>query len=199
VLNDQSGVFGKLPAQHPKRPADLPSPVDVAATAAKGHPEDPPDGFKRRGEKAPVSKTSRKRRASAVSNRKRKKTKITRESDTESDDNGAAYLATKAGVQDVSPAGRMPKFVDPFTNSEIKTPAISPYGHVCEYDSWTKVLRTPGAKDICPFTRNPVTRRQLVKLCEENIDEFMGKILNQDKALEEWRAMKGNMSQKSNA
>jgi len=195
VLNDQSGVFGKHPAQHPKRPAELPSPEDVAVTAAKGHPDDPPDGFKRKGERVPASKRSRKRKASSVCNRKRKKIETLVESDVESDDKDAAYLATKGVVQDVSLTFSLPKFVDPFTNSEIKTPAISPYGHVCEYDSWTKVLRTPGAKDICPFTRNPVTRRQLVKLCKENIDEFVGEILNQDKALEEWKAMKLNNSQ----
>ena len=45
----------------------------------------------------------------------------------------------------------------------------------------------PGAKDICPFTRKPVTRRNLVKLTPENIEEFKDKIINQEIALKEWR------------
>ena len=80
-----------------------------------------------------------------------------------------------------------PRFIDPFTKCEITTPAISPYGHVCEYDTWTKVLRTQGVVDTCPFTRKRVTRRQLVKLTKDNIDEFQEKIINQDKAINEWR------------
>jgi len=45
------------------------------------------------------------------------------------------YIASTAVVQ----AGVIPNFIDPLTYSKTKTPAISPYDYVCEYETWTKV------------------------------------------------------------
>ena len=79
-------------------------------------------------------------------------------------------------------------FIDQMTMMPVVKPAISPYGHVLGYDSWVKVLnRNP--KNTCPFTKkvwaisnkcNPqkLTRRSLVKLTPENIEEYRDKIIN---------------------
>ena len=50
-----------------------------------------------------------------------------------------------------------------------------------------KKTYAPGAKDVCPFTRKPETRQNLVKLTPENIEEFKDKIINQEIALKECR------------
>jgi len=181
VLEDNSGVFSKLPAQHPKRPAELPTLNEVVKIAANGFPMDPPDNFKFKGKCAAGSIRSRKRRARAETTRSRKRAMLNNDDDV--------HIATTAVVQEAHASCAIPKFIDPLTHSKIKTPAISPYGHVCEYETWTKVLRTPGAKNICPFTRKPLTRRQLVKLSPENFKQFQGKIINQENALREWNQL----------
>merc|ERR1712154_193170 len=43
--------------------------------------------------------------------------------------------------------------VDIMTGEALQTPAISPYGHVMEYNSWCSVLRNPKTKNMCPFTK----------------------------------------------
>jgi len=185
VLEDNSGVFSKLPAQHPKRPAGLPTLDEILKIAANGFPTDPPDNFKLKGKKAGGSIKSRKRKAPAETTRSRKKATVPTNLNIDDD----AYIATKVVVQEAHASDAIPKFIDPVTHSKIKTPAISPYGHVCEYETWTKILRTPGAKNICPFTRKPLTRRQLVKLSPENFEQFHGKIINQDNAIREWNEL----------
>jgi hypothetical protein len=47
---------------------------------------------------------------------------------------------------------------------------------VLGYYTWLRVLVKQ--KNHCPFTRLPVTRRHLVKLTPENIDEYRDKITN---------------------
>jgi len=182
VLEDGSGVFGKLPAQHPKRPSTLQSPEEIKRIASKGFSADPPEGFNVKHLSGKTQRKTKKRTASSVT-RKRKRARTSNDSDSDCN----VGMRNLASMQ-AAPGGgtALPKFIDPFTKCLIISPAISPYGHVCEYDMWTKVLRTPGAKDICPFTRKPVTRRQLVKLTTENIDEYKSKVINQDHALKEW-------------
>merc|ERR1712129_465434 len=68
--------------------------------------------------------------------------------------------------------------VDIMTGEALETPAISPYGHVMEYNSWCTVLRNPKTKNKCPFTKQKMTRRSLVKLDTDNIDEYKDKIVN---------------------
>jgi len=183
VLKDTSGVFGKPPAQHPKCPAGLESPEEIKRIASKGFPAEPPKEFNLKDKNRSTNRKSRKRTAPYVT-RNRKKRRTSNDFDSDYDDS-SRYSA----LEKILPGGgvTLPKFIDPFTKAEIVSPAVSPYGHVCEYDMWTKVLRTPGAKDICPFTRKPVTRRNLVKLTPENIEEFKDKIINQEIALKEWR------------
>merc|ERR1719320_1839006 len=62
VLEDASGVFGKLPAQHPKHPAGLSSPEDVATIAAGGFPAKPPEGFNLKSKGTNTRRKSKKRK-----------------------------------------------------------------------------------------------------------------------------------------
>ena len=72
----------------------------------------------------------------------------------------------------------LPGFVDPLTKMQVEEPAISPYGHVAGYETWCRVLRNADSKDTCPFTRQPLKRRDLVKLTHENIAEYRAKIVD---------------------
>ena len=67
---------------------------------------------------------------------------------------------------------------DIMTGEQVIKPAISPYGYVMGYDSWCTILRNAKTKNQCPFTKKHMTRRQLIKLNEENIDQFKDQIVN---------------------
>jgi hypothetical protein len=69
-------------------------------------------------------------------------------------------------IQDINP---LPGFIDPITLDEIVKPAISPYGHVMGYNSWTQCL---GTKNICPMTKKPLSKRELVVLTIDNIELY---------------------------
>ena len=72
----------------------------------------------------------------------------------------------------------LPGFVDPLTKMQVEEPAISPYGHVAGYETWCRILRQEDTKDTCPFTRQPLKRRELVKLTHENIAEYREKMVD---------------------
>jgi hypothetical protein len=66
--------------------------------------------------------------------------------------------------------------IDPITLEVVQQkPAISPHGIVMEYENWVRCL---SKSQKCPLTRQPVTRRQLVVLTMENIQEYKEKIKN---------------------
>ena len=69
----------------------------------------------------------------------------------------------------------LPHMVDDITGEKIRVPALSPDGYVLDYNTWLNVLKT---KKENPFTRTPVTKRQLVVLTDENFDEYKDKIVN---------------------
>jgi len=71
----------------------------------------------------------------------------------------------------------LPGFIDPITRMPVVEPAMSPYGHVAGYETWCKILRSADAPDICPFTKQPLKRRELIKLTHENIEEHRAKIV----------------------
>ncbi|ORE01875.1 hypothetical protein BCV72DRAFT_235639 [Rhizopus microsporus var. microsporus] len=72
----------------------------------------------------------------------------------------------------------LPGFLDPITLEEVVRPAISKYGHVMGYDSWVRCLTNwEGKKNICPLTKKPLTKRDLVILTYENIEEYRDKII----------------------
>jgi hypothetical protein len=72
----------------------------------------------------------------------------------------------------------LPGFTDPITLEEVIKPAISPYGHVMGYDSWVRCLNNPDCKNKCPIIKKPLTKRELVILTFENIDQYRDKIIN---------------------
>lgn len=43
---------------------------------------------------------------------------------------------------------------------------------ICRYDSWLRCLLTEDRKNICPLTKMPLSKRELVVLTHENIDEY---------------------------
>ncbi|ORY96541.1 hypothetical protein BCR43DRAFT_563825 [Syncephalastrum racemosum] len=79
----------------------------------------------------------------------------------------------------VDPENPLPGFVDPITLDEVVKPAISKYGHVMGYDSWIRcLLNWEGKRNICPLTKKPLTKRDLVILTHENIEEYRDQIIN---------------------
>ena len=60
----------------------------------------------------------------------------------------------------------LPGFIDPITLDEVEQPAISPSGHVMSYSSWSRCLT---GTNICPLTKQPLKKRDLVILTWENI------------------------------
>jgi len=214
LLKDDSGVFGKCPAQHPQRPSDLPTPDEVEGVAVNGFPVKPPQWILDKGIKANADGHSNKMIPVAEQQKD--------ESDSDLDAFFAAIAAKKSvsavdaktiappdatsisasasneqtpTVQDrvntpKSVRKSLPKFEDPFTRFQITHPAISPYGHVCEYDSWFKVLSTPGCEGICPFTKKALKEDDLVKLTPGNIEKYIHKIVNQECAVRDWRDSK---------
>ncbi|KAI7849564.1 hypothetical protein BDC45DRAFT_520284 [Circinella umbellata] len=73
----------------------------------------------------------------------------------------------------------LPGFIDPITLEEVLKPAISKYGHVMGYDSWVRCLTSwEGKRNICPLTKKPLTKRDLVVLDFDNIEEYRSRIVN---------------------
>ncbi|CAB4399263.1 hypothetical protein RhiirA5_471087 [Rhizophagus irregularis] len=75
-----------------------------------------------------------------------------------------------------NPWNPLPDMKDAITLEPMNEPAISPDGYVCDYQTWTRILRSPESKDTCPFTKKSLSRRQLVKLTFDNIAEYVDKI-----------------------
>ena len=66
--------------------------------------------------------------------------------------------------------------IDAMTRKPMPNPAISPFGHVLDYSTWLRLLKeTP--QNTCPFTKQKLTRRDLVKLNTENLEEYKPKIV----------------------
>ncbi|KAG2230629.1 hypothetical protein INT48_005897 [Thamnidium elegans] len=64
--------------------------------------------------------------------------------------------------KEIDPLCPLPGFIDPITLEQIIKPAISKYGHVMGYDSWTRCLNNwEGKKNICPLTKKALTKRDL--------------------------------------
>ncbi|CAG8780670.1 12179_t:CDS:10, partial [Cetraspora pellucida] len=66
-------------------------------------------------------------------------------------------------IEDENP---LPGFIDPITLEEVVKPAISPY------DSWVRCLSSEPKKNICPLTKKPLTKRELVILTMDNIEQY---------------------------
>jgi hypothetical protein len=76
---------------------------------------------------------------------------------------------------EVDPTNPIPDHVDPITFEKVVKPAISPAGHVMGYRNWLRCLQSSG--NVCPFTKAPLQKRNLVVLTHANIDEYRAKIV----------------------
>lgn len=72
----------------------------------------------------------------------------------------------------------LPTFIDPVTLEVVRKPAISPYGHVMGYDSWLRCILHSEPKNICPLTKKPLKKRDLIILTFENIEKYRSKVIN---------------------
>ncbi|KAI8577103.1 hypothetical protein K450DRAFT_253670 [Umbelopsis ramanniana AG] len=92
----------------------------------------------------------------------------------EDDDDVAGW-----GIEKKQPDNPLPGFIDPITLDEVVKPAISKYGHVMGYTSWVRCLTSwEGKRNICPLTKKPLTKRDVVILDFDNIEEYRHKIVN---------------------
>jgi len=112
------------------------------------------------------------------------KTKRRRKTHSKDDDKDEAFkiswrkdsaVATDSKENDDNP---LPDFIDIMTGTNIILPAISPYGHVLGYSTWCKILSRESSKNTCAFTKQPMTRRSLIKLTKQNFNEYKDKIKN---------------------
>jgi hypothetical protein len=74
----------------------------------------------------------------------------------------------------------LPDFIDPVTLEEVEEPAISPYGHIMGKKTWYQCLSAEPTKEICPFTKQPLKKRDLVVLTWDNIHLYKDKIKKAD-------------------
>ena len=72
----------------------------------------------------------------------------------------------------------IPNYEDIITGDKVIKPAISPYGHVLSYGTWTKILSSSTHKNRCPFTLQKMSRRSLIKLTKANYKDHKDKIKN---------------------
>ena len=70
----------------------------------------------------------------------------------------------------------LPDIKDAMTALPMLEPALSPFGHVLDYSTWLRVLKAEPI-NTCPFTKQRLTRRSLIKLTPENIVELRSKII----------------------
>ncbi|KAI9474683.1 hypothetical protein BX667DRAFT_470091 [Coemansia mojavensis] len=79
------------------------------------------------------------------------------------------------------PSNPLPDLIDPITLEPVAKPAISPYGHVMGYNTWVRCLLFPpegSQRNVCPLTKKPLSKRDLVVLTLDNIDQYRDKIVN---------------------
>jgi len=113
--------------------------------------------------------TKKKAKARTKTKRSRKRKREYSVSDEEDDENFTLWKPIKQKKK--GPV--LPDFSDPITGLEMERPSISPYGHVMEHETWTKLLYK---KKVCPITGQKLSRRDLIRLNGRNIAEYIPKI-----------------------
>jgi len=172
IKKDASRVWTDLPQKHPRHPtAEYCREVQEALSGAV-----PSSSGTRRKRKAKRNGGSDEEwDAQPASKRRRRNNRRRGDDDDDEAFHCSLSTAVPSRVDDDNPMG---DFVDIMTGTAVVRPAISPYGHVLGYETWTMLLRTSKHKDLCPFTMQRLTRRSLVKLTKDNYDEFKHKIKN---------------------
>ena len=74
-------------------------------------------------------------------------------------------------------ANPLPGFKDPITMEQIEKPTISPFGHVMGFDTWIRILNQE-PMNKCPFTKQDLYKKDLIRLNFDNISEYQDKIKN---------------------
>eukprot|EP01080_Neovahlkampfia_damariscottae_P012754 gene12754-7030_t len=119
-----------------------------------------------------------------------KKLRKKKKKDSEDDDEIIYASSNSNDDQDLTPtesnytsfkstrlANPLPGFKDPITMEQIVKPTISPYGHVMGYDTWLRIL-SQEPKNKCPFTKQDLFKRDLIKLNFDNISKYQDLIKN---------------------
>ncbi|KAJ2824383.1 hypothetical protein IWW50_003354 [Coemansia erecta] len=86
-----------------------------------------------------------------------------------------------AADANADPSNPLADLIDPITLEPVTKPAISPFGHVMGYNSWVRCLMFPpegSQRNICPLTKKPLSKRDLIILTYDNIEQFRHKIVN---------------------
>ena len=92
-----------------------------------------------------------------------------------SGDKNAAVVASL--VMSIVPAHTMRSVAGGYDNESLAVTAM-----VLTFFAWCRALRSEDAKDTCPFTRQPLKRRDLVKLTHENIAQYREKMVDTQNA-----------------
>lgn len=171
INKDTSGVWKPLPKKHPLHPSDEYC-REVKEALAGQH----------NGKSITAKKSKKRKRGGSDSDedfegpaQKKRRRRNNRRNDNDDDVYYGGKVDVPATAEDDNP---LPDFQDIITGAVIVRPAISPYGHVLGYDTWTKILRTAKKKNVCPFTWQKMTRRGLIKLTKDNFDEYKDKMVN---------------------
>ena len=178
IKRDISGIWKPLPKKHPLHPTDEYCKQVQDALAGQHLNSSTNNNNKNKNR-------NRKRKSNNDDSdedfegpqQKKKRRRRSRKSRNDDDDDAVYFgkVEVKTNEEDDNP---LPDFKDIITGSSIIKPAISPYGHVLGYDTWTKILRTTKQKNTCPFTWQKMTRRSLIKLTKDNIEQYRDKIVN---------------------
>ncbi|EAX88286.1 hypothetical protein TVAG_132910 [Trichomonas vaginalis G3] len=68
----------------------------------------------------------------------------------------------------------IPNWTDPLTGEIMKAPAVSPDLTLLDYNTWLQTIKQTHED---PFTKKPITKRQITVLSKENWDEFKDRII----------------------
>lgn len=92
--------------------------------------------------------------------------------DTRKGDQSPVFIHSKTSVRLANP---LLGFKDPMTLEQVEKPCISPYGHVMGHATWQRILQT---EEVCPFTKQPLQMRDLIRLTFDNIEKYQDQIKN---------------------
>lgn len=73
----------------------------------------------------------------------------------------------------VDESNPVPELIDPITLEPVVNPALSPFGHVMGLATWAACL---AENNVCPFTKEPLRKEQLVVLTHTNYERFKDRI-----------------------
>lgn len=143
----------------------------VRKTAQRVASGDFPD--QQRSESPPKKKQAKRKKKCGLANLPHSHFDRDDNDDGDSDDGTYHYSskATEELLAKKKEANPLPGFIDPISAEEVEDPYISPYGHVMGKTTWSRCLAQE-PKNTCPFTKQPIRKRDLVALTWENIAEY---------------------------